>query len=200
MSLELKTYCHIKNGEVYINGELFCQHMDEEPFLRSVYKHIGLTYPKFFKMDEMSRLGFLGAEMTLMRSEIESYADDEIAVVYSNKSSSLGTDYTYYQSLKSGVASPAQFVYTLPNIEVGEICIRHKLYGENNFLITERFDAELLLNHCKALFTDNAAKAVLIGWTEVSDEDHDGFFAFITSARTHDFTAQELTKLYLGKA
>jgi len=200
MSLELKTYCHIKDGEVHINGELFCQHMDEEPFLRSVYKHIGLTYPKFFKMDELSQLGFIGAEMTLMRSEIESYTDDEIAVIYSNKSSSLATDHVYYESQQTGIASPAQFVYTLPNIEVGEICIRHKLYGENNFLITERFDAELLLNQCEALFVDNAAKAVLIGWTEVSEENHDGFFAFITNAGMQDFTAQELTDLYLGKA
>jgi hypothetical protein len=73
MSLFLKTYCRIKDEEVHINGELFCQHIDEDPFLRSVYKHIGLTYPKFFKMDELSRLGFLGAEMTLMRSEMNAY-------------------------------------------------------------------------------------------------------------------------------
>jgi len=200
MSLELKTYCQIKEGEVHVNGELFCQHIDEEPFLRSVYKHVGLSYPKFFKMDELSRLGFIGAEMTLMRSEMENYADDEIAVIFSNRSSSLETDHIYYESLKSGIASPSQFVYTLPNIEVGEICIRHKLYGENNFLITERFDAEQLLNPCQALFVDNAAKAVLIGWTEVHGDSHDGFFAFITNAGMEGFSAQELTDLYLDKA
>lgn len=199
MSLELKTYCHIKDGEVHINGELFCQHMDEEPFLRSVYKHIGLTYPKFFKMDELSRLGFIGAEMTLMRSEMENYADDEVAVIFSNSSSSLQSDLAYYDSLQSGIASPAQFVYTLPNIEVGEICIRHKLYGENNFLITERFNAQQLLDQCEALFADNAAKAVLIGWTEVEGENHDGFFAFITNTGTESLTAQELTDIYLRK-
>lgn len=199
MSLELKTYCHIKDGEVHINGELFCQHMDEEPFLRSVYKHIGLTYPKFFKMDELSRLGFIGAEMTLMRSEMENYADDEVAVIFSNSSSSLQSDLAYYDSLQSGIASPAQFVYTLPNIEVGEICIRHKLYGENNFLITERFNAQQLLDQCEALFADNAAKAVLIGWTEVEGDNHDGFFAFITNTATEPLTAQELTDVYLRR-
>ena len=200
MSLFLKTYCRIKDNEVHINGEIFCQHMDEEPFLRSVYKHIGLTYPKFFKMDALAQLGFLGAEMNLMCSELETYADDEVAVVYSNRSSSLQTDYTYYNSLKeSGIASPALFVYTLPNIEVGEICIRHKLYGENNFLITERFDAAQLLEQCEALFTDNAAKAVLIGWTEAEGENHDGFFAFITPSGTEEITAESLTELYLNR-
>jgi hypothetical protein len=33
-------------------------------------------------MDELSRLGFLGAEMTLMRSEIDTYQDDEVAVIF----------------------------------------------------------------------------------------------------------------------
>ena len=200
MSLFLKTYCRIKEGEVHINGELFCQHMDEDPFLRSVYKHIGLTYPKFFKMDALSQLGFLGAEMTLMRSELEEYADDDVAVIFANASSSLETDHEYYNSLKeSGIASPALFVYTLPNIEVGEICIRHKLYGENNFLITERFDAKQLLEQCEALFADNAAKAVLIGWTEVENDNHDGFFAFITEAGMNEVTAESLTDLYLNR-
>ena len=199
MSLFLKTYCRIKEGEVHINGELFCQHMDEDPFLRSIYKHIGLTYPKFFKMDELSRLGFIGAEMTLMRSELEQYADDEVAVIFSNRSSSLQTDFEYYDTLKSGIASPALFVYTLPNIEVGEICIRHKLYGENNFLITERFDAAQLLEQCEALFTDNAAKAVLIGWTEVENDNHDGFFAFITASGMNEVTAESLTDLYFDR-
>lgn len=199
MNLFLKTYCRIKDNEVHINGELFCQHMDEEPFFRSIYKHIGLNYPKFFKMDALSQLGFLGAEMTLMRSELENYADDEVAVILSNRSSSLQTDHQYYNSLKSGIASPALFVYTLPNIVVGEICIRHKLYGENNFLITERFDAQQLLDQCEALFADNAAKAVLIGWTEVNGEEHDGFFAFITSAGMNEVTAESLTDIYLDR-
>lgn len=199
MSLSLKTYCRIKDNEVFINGELFCQHMGEEPFLRMVYKEIGLSYPKFFKMDNLSQLGFLGAEMVLMRSELESFEDDEVAVIFANRSSSLETDHAYYESLESGIASPAQFVYTLPNIEVGEICIKHKLYGENNFLISHRFDAQQMLNQCQALFDDNAAKAVLIGWTESNGENYDGFFAFIEHNEMGDFAAEDLTELYLAQ-
>lgn len=199
MSLFLRTYCRIKDDEVHINGELFCQHMDEEPFLRSVYKQIGLTYPKFFKMDELSRLGFHGAEMTLMRSEIENFKDDEVAVIFSNHSSSLQTDKEYFKSAESGIASPAQFVYTLPNIVVGEVCIKHKMYGENNFLISHRFDAQLLLDQCEALFHDNAAKAVLLGWVEEEDGKHDGFFAFVTNSGLEQVSAESLTDLYLDR-
>jgi hypothetical protein len=120
-------------------------------------------------------------------------------VIFSNSSSSLKTDFQYYETLKSGIASPALFVYTLPNVEIGEICIRHKLYGENNFLVTERFDAEQLLEQCEALFADNAAKAVLIGWTEAENDTHDGFFAFITASGMNEVTAESLTDIYLGR-
>lgn len=173
--------------------------MDEEPFLRSVYRQIGLSYPKFFKMDTLSQLGFLGAEMTLMRSDLENHDDDDVAVVFSNRSASLETDRAYYDSYQSGIASPAQFVYTLPNIEVGEICIRHKLFGENNFLVSERFNAEQLLDQCQALFNANAARAVLIGWTEVENGELDGFFAFIASSGTNPISSERLTEMYLDR-
>lgn len=199
MSLYLKTYCQIKDSEVLVNGELFSQQLEDESFLRSVYNNIGLSYPKFFKMDELSRLGFLGAEMTLMRSQVEEYADDEIAVIFSNHSSSLATDKQYFETQQGGIASPALFVYTLPNIVVGEICIKHKLYGENNFLISERFNAKQLLDQCEVLFASGAAKAALVGWVEADGTNHDGFFAFVTPSGTEEVTPESLTDLYLGR-
>ncbi len=204
MSLFLKTYCRIKEGEVHVNGELFCQHMDDEPFLKSLYKHLGLSYPKFFKMDDLTQLGFIGSEMTLLRSEMDDYSDEDVALAFSNRSASGKTDTNYNETLRSGIASPSLFVYTLPNVEVGEICIKHKLYGENNFFITERFNAKLLLDHCQTLFDDNAAKAVLIAWTEVdsqksSDGGHDGFFAFITPSGNNEVTEESLTDIYLDR-
>ena len=138
--------------------------MGEEPFLRMVYK-IGLSYPKFFKMDNLSQLGFLGAEMVLMRS-VESPKTMKLPWCMQTEVR-VWKQTTFTESLESGIASPAQFVYTLPNIEVGEICIKHKLYEENNFLISHRFDAQQMLNRYQALFDDNAAKTVLIGWTSL---------------------------------
>ncbi|MCF8465760.1 MAG: hypothetical protein K9G41_13010, partial [Flavobacteriales bacterium] len=70
---------------------------------------------------------------------------------------------------------------------------------ENNFLVTERFDAEQLLGQCEAHFADNSAKAVLIGWTEVESDNHDGFFAFITASGMNEVTAESLTDLYLNR-
>ncbi len=188
------TYCHIREGEVFINGELFCQHMGDEPFLVGVYRHLGLSYPKFFKMDELSRLAFLGSEMVLIRSEMERFADDEVALLFANRSSSLMTDGQFQQTLDSGIPSPALFVYTLPNIGMGEVCIRHKLYGENSFLISEDFDEQTMASNANMLLQQGAAEAVLLAWVETDGEHHDGFFVFLDE-RT-EITSDELNKLY----
>ncbi len=186
------TYCHIRDGEVFINGELFCQHMGDDPFLVGIYRHLGLSYPKFFKMDELSRLAFLGSEMVLIRSGLERLGDDEVALLFANRSSSLMTDGQFQTTLESGIPSPALFVYTLPNIGMGEVCIRNKFYGENNFLVMEDFDPQQLLQHVRALLQQGVAKAVLLGWAETDGEHHDGFFVFLEDA----IPAEELKKLY----
>ena len=52
------------------------------------------------------------------------------AIVFANRSSSLDTDFKYQESINSQenyFPSPAVFVYTLPNICVGEISIKHQL-------------------------------------------------------------------------
>lgn len=188
------TYCHIREGEVFINGELFCQHMGDESFLVGVYRHLGLSYPKFFKMDELSRLAFLGSEMVLIRSGLERFADDRVALLFANRSSSLLTDGQFQATLESGIPSPALFVYTLPNIGLGEVCIRHGLHGENNFLVTEDFDVALMLEQAEVLLNEQVADAVLVAWAETDGEQHDGFFVFIE--RGQSLSAQELMRLY----
>ena len=37
----------------------------DDNFLKTIYKEFKISYPKFYKMDGMARLGFLGAEFLL---------------------------------------------------------------------------------------------------------------------------------------
>ena len=74
----------------------------------------------------------------------KSFKDDEIALLFGNNHSSAETDIQFSNSYKDGnSASPALFVYTLPNILIGEIAIRNKWYGENLFTVYPKFNAEL---------------------------------------------------------
>jgi hypothetical protein len=61
-------------------------------------------------------------------------------IVLSNSNASLDADIKYYDSV-ANIPSPALFVYTLPNIVIGEISIKHSFKGENAFFIFDSFDA-----------------------------------------------------------
>src|SRR5690606_41290579 len=85
-------------------------------------------------MDALSKLAFMASEMVLRDEE-----NKNTALVFANRSSSLDTDMKYQESISSAenyFPSPAVFVYTLPNICLGEISIRHQLQTENAFLVT----------------------------------------------------------------
>ena len=117
-------------------------------------------------MDNMCRLGFLAAELLLNDFKTRGYKPSEVGVVLSNASASLDTDIKYYKTTND-IASPALFVYTLPNIVIGEICIRHHFKGENGFFITEKFDPEFTVQYVNSLFNNNVLEACVCGWIEL---------------------------------
>lgn len=161
----------IEKGQVTLNGDvLFSGSTDElTPFFKEVYKHIGLKYCKFFKMDALSKLGFLAVELLLSDQDMITSDTDEVALVFANASSSLNTDAKYQESI-ADIPSPAVFVYTLPNIVIGEISIKNKFYGEHMFFVQNEYDKEILLKYTESLFDTTAAKFALVGWLEVSVE------------------------------
>ncbi len=136
-------------------------------FLTAAYRHFDLQYPKFYKMDPLSRLGWIATETLLGPSwDAAIYRPEDIAVVLSNANSSLDTDYKYNETTKD-IPSPSVFVYTLPNIVTGEICIRHGFKGENAFFLSPSFDPVLLANYCGYLLHEGIANACITGWVDL---------------------------------
>jgi len=159
------------------NGKIILEKpaSDVAAFAKELYKSLKLDYSKFYKMDNLSKLAFVSAELLLeKRSLAADYKPDEVALVFSNASSSLDTDKTYFNSVEDKsnyFPSPAVFVYTLPNIMIGEICIRHHLLGENTFFISEKFDAELLSEYTENIISSGKAACAMVGWVEIHDSD-----------------------------
>jgi hypothetical protein len=140
---------------------------DLAAFLLSAYQHFGFQYPKFYKMDHLGKLGWLAAELLLSKGFNPGlYQPEDIAVVLSNSNASLDTDYKYMETVKE-IPSPAVFVYTLPNIMIGEICIRHKFKGENAFFVFESFDAGFIHQYVRDLMENATARACICGWVDV---------------------------------
>lgn len=94
---------------------------------------------KFYKMDDLSKAAYIAVEYLLRGCPITGkYASTDVAVVLENRSSSLDTDLAHQRIVNEHHpegASPAVFVYTLPNVAVGEICIRNHIQGENTFFV-----------------------------------------------------------------
>ena len=168
-------------------------------FLVSVYHHFALQYPKFYKMDNLSKLGWLANEVLLQNSfEKEKYKPGDVGVVLANAGSSLDTDIKYYQTVKN-IASPALFVYTLPNIVIGEISIRHHFKGENAFFITEEFDAGFMEQYVSNLINNNILQCCICGWVDVLDKNYNATLFLIEkdkSANSVNFTKENLTKIH----
>ena len=146
-------------------------------FIKTAFREFKIEYPKFFKMDNLSKLAFLTSEIIL--KEVCKVADEnDVAIVFSNQSASLDTDVKYQNSIQNKeeyFPSPAVFVYTLPNICIGEISIKHQLKSENAFFVFDSFNASFLENYANQLIQSNKAEKVLCGWVEIYQENYKSF-------------------------
>ena len=173
MSLVITKYATINKVRATINGRVVLENegnLDFKKFIRAFYKHFNVDYPKFFKMDSLSKLGFLSADILLQtESLLNKYPEEKIGIILSNASSSLEVDEKHWNTIKNReqyFPSPSNLVYTLPNIMAGEVAIKHKFKGENTVLISEAFDAELIYDVTSLAFSTGALNCCICGWVE----------------------------------
>lgn len=141
--------------------------------LTSLYKQMIGNYPKFYKMDGLSRLGFVASEILLNVEKGET--DKERAIIFFNHSSSIASDRNYKESINDKnnyFPSPSIFVYTLPNIVTGEIAIRNHFHGETSFFILPDKDERMMEEILQASCRDDQSKSFLTGWIDYEDERH----------------------------
>ena len=197
----ITSYCSIKNNKVSLNGSVICQNEASEfsEFIKSAYKTLDTKYPKFFKMDTLSKLAFLAADVLLKNENLNLENNNNIALVFSNKASSLDTDAKHQKSIQNKdnyYPSPAVFVYTLPNICIGEISIKYKLFSENSFFIFDSFNAEHLLNYSNSLLTSDKAEKVLCGWVEFEGNNYEAFLYLVSKTGKTKHNKQNIIQFY----
>ena len=197
----IQSYCTIQNNEIILNGEMIFKSDSDlfSDFSKKSYQYFDVNYPKFFKMDNLSKLAFLAAEL-LLKNEIDEIKENNIALVFANKSSSLDTDVKYQNSISDKTnyfPSPAVFVYTLPNICIGEICIKHQLKSENSFFIFDAFNSEFMTNYANILLHTKKAEKVLCGWVEYYNEEYKAFLYLVTNEGEIEHNKQIIKNLYI---
>jgi len=146
---------------------------EHHSLLTSLYKQMIGNYPKFYKMDGLSRLGFVASEILLNAEKGD--MDKERAIIFFNHSSSIASDRNYKESINGKdnyFPSPSIFVYTLPNIVTGEIAIRNHFHGETSFFILPDKDERMMEEILQASCRDAQSKSFLTGWIDYEDERH----------------------------
>ncbi|MEA5005748.1 MAG: beta-ketoacyl synthase N-terminal-like domain-containing protein [Rikenellaceae bacterium] len=145
--------------------------------IRDWNKRLENTDLKFFKMDDLSKLGYIGVLKLLKENqEIDSVQPEKRGLFFGNSSSSLASDIRHISAIGSEddlKASPAIFVYTLPNVVLGEICIKNKFKGENTFFV---FNPDDKKNAEQALLMNaslSGMELVVVAWCELLGENFD---------------------------
>lgn len=172
-------YIHIENGIIFENGKQIVDSntTDFSEFIKQVYRNFEHIYPKFYKMDDLCKLAYIASELVL-KDETEK----DIAVLFSNNEGSLDTDNKHQQSIQNSDAyfpSPAVFVYTLPNIAIGEVSIRHQLKSESAFFIASEYQTDYMHKYTEHLLRTNKAKKVLCGWVHCLNGVHKACFYLV---------------------
>ena len=179
MNIRIRRHCRILPSQLFLDGKnqysSVQERMDANDFLSEMYNLFGIDYRKFFKMDLLSKAGFLASELLLNDFDKEQVKED-MGIIFFNQSGSLEADKTYQQTIQNKdnyFPSPAVFVYTLPNIVTGEIAIRNKIHGETAFFVLPKFNAKLIETTVQNVFCHSELEYLLTGWVEVDKEEID---------------------------
>lgn len=191
-----KAFIKLLSGFGGINAALLCSkggngYQPEEPFdgeleveaearvdssegaLADLYRSLGEPYPKFFKMDPLSKLGYIAVERLLAAAGRSFELREDRAVLLFSTRGCVADDNCYKKTIESPDSyfpSPALFVYTLPNILGGELAIRNLYKGETSSYVLPGKDDEIILETVREAFSDPVTRSAVVGWVECASE------------------------------
>lgn len=158
---------HILPDGVTLDGMRLPVQSQGAGLLSEIYRKYVGDYPKYHKMDSLSRLAFLATELLLSRGDVPQ--DSGRATILFNRTSSVVADRCHLGSIaKPGefYPSPSVFLGTLPNIATGEIAIRHGYTGETSLYITDFRDEALMKKVVSSSFSQGGFRSLICGFVD----------------------------------
>ena len=111
--MKISQYVRIHPEQILLNGHIITTESTGAEMLVEVYRKKINDYPKFFKMDDLSRLGFIASELLLQNEKDRLHDSENRAIMLFNSSSSIDNDRRYQKtidSLDNYYPSPSLFV------------------------------------------------------------------------------------------
>lgn len=144
-----------------------------QALLTELFKNRLADSQKFYKMDLFSRLVFVAAGM-LMKEGCDDLDPASTAIVLFNGTSSILADRQHlgtFPSPEEFYPSPSVFLYTLPNVVLGEVAATFGIKGETTFIILPGRDEAMMQKVVDATLSGSAPSALITGWADCSAED-----------------------------
>ncbi len=188
--MKIISHSYLNRFGAFVNGDLILSGQ-EDNFLKQYFVQLEIDYPKFYKMDSLSKSAFLGD--FLLKNTLQNMVniDEKLQLIFANSTSSQQTDLKFIESYTfKKNPSPSLFVYTLPNILAGEIAIKHKWYGENIFFILTKFDSKFFIDQIEMSFL-RGNEYCMCGWIEMNGLEEEECFMFVVSKTVHWVENQE---------
>lgn len=187
------SYCKINRDSICVNDELISVNLtDTASLITYLIQTQNLDYPKLYKMDILSKMCILGVELLLQEKSIDHISAFDKSIILVNASSCYHADKAYLETMIDS-PSPSKFVYTLPNIAIGEIAIKHKIKGFTNFMIADNFQPDFISEYLNYLLDSNTSESIIGGWVEVSEQNSDLFLFLCGKSNPGiDLTAENL--------
>ncbi len=145
--------------------------------LNYLYDNYLNDYPKFFRMDALSKLGYIASEL-LVKKDKEGKDNTSLAydserimhgtsVILFCNTGSLVSDCQYEMDMNQKKPCAGDFVYTLPNIVAGEIAIRNGFKGPTAMYLINRKDSKLIETIVQASMLAEDTSRILYGWIDL---------------------------------
>lgn len=150
--------------------------------LDTLYRKLGVNYPRYFKMDTLCKLGFVASELLLKDEPDRFVPRDDRAVLLFSRVGPLCNDRRYMKTIRPEeyFPSPSLFVYTLANTVTGEIAIRNKYLGDTTAYGLPAYDAARIFEVVETAFKDGHTTSALCGWMDCrSDTDYEARISYI---------------------
>jgi len=188
-----------RNGRFTVDGkELASSTGDIDQDLTNAWAAMKVELPRFVRMDRNSKLvSIAAAPFFTAEGIITKYPKDRIGMVIMGTHGSMETDQRYLdQLLAENHASPGLFVYTLPNIAMGELSIQHGLHGSGLCLLSEAPDVGQLRDACEILLRDHDMEAVICGWANIFAGSAVATFMVVTTGKEGNWDNDELERIF----
>ena len=172
--MKILHHVHILPDSVFLDGRPVAVESRGAGLLSELYRGWMKDYPKFFKMDLLSKLGVIATELLVAEDPDRFTPREDRAVLLLSRTGPLCDDRLYQQTIppENYFPSPSLFVYTLANIVTGEIAIRNKYAGDTTAFELPAFSAAQIVSTVNTAFEDRGTASAVCGWAEAPDPDH----------------------------